>query len=77
MPLIIDIYEDFYDLYGGMWGKRHAYYRCKEQSYTVDLLDHVIGDADGEEGKRGDSLLEDLPSDEEENILWEDVVFGE
>lgn len=77
-PLVIDIFEETIGMYEGMWGKRYAYYTAKEQKYNVELMDHKVGALDGntvERSKEEMELLEDLPSDEEEEVLWEDVVF--
>lgn len=74
-PLVIDIFEETIDLYKGMWGKRYAYYTAKEQKYNVELMDHKVSDISQVRSKEDLELLEDLPSDEEEEVLWEDVVF--
>ncbi len=72
---MIDIFEETIDLYKGMWGKRYAYYTAKEQKYNVELMDHKVSDISQVRSKEDLELLEDLPSDEEEEVLWEDVVF--
>lgn len=80
-PLVIDMYEDYYDLYGGMWGKRHAYYTAQEQGYAVDLLEHCVGSGEeegkgsglGGDGLGGDGLGGDGPTMAEQERLLEEL----
>ena len=71
-PYIIDIFEDFYDYFSGMWRKRHRFY--KDEGYMMEMDDHVVNefkkddDGDNEEAK---AMLDDIPSDEEDVYVYE------
>ena len=66
-----------------MWEKREAYYLAPEQRYNVSYDTVVIGDGETwverrkEDGSNDDltKMLDDIPSDDEEEVAWEDVVF--
>jgi superfamily II DNA or RNA helicase len=74
-PYIIDIFEDFYDYFSGMWRKRYRFY--KDEGYAMEMEDHVVServedDEDGDEAKaEHQKLLDDIPSDEEEVSVYE------
>jgi len=66
-PLIVDIYEDYYDFYLGMWRKRHRFYTS--EGYVMEMDDHMVGEV-AEVDEDTTKLLEDIPSDEEDVCVY-------
>lgn len=68
-PYIVDIYEDFYELYSGMWFKRHRFY--KGECYDIEIGEHVVGS--GKYVKPTEevaNILSEIPSDEDEEYVY-------
>lgn len=71
-PYIIDIYEDFYDYFSGMWRKRYRFY--KDEGYMMEMDDHIVNEFkkdDEDEEDDQQKLLDDIPSDEDEVSVYE------
>lgn len=73
-PYIVDIYEDYYEMYRGMWFKRHRFY--KGERYIVEFDEHII--KSGEHTRPDDEMahiLDEIPSDEDEEYVY-NIEYG-